>query len=51
LAAKILGRSGQFEQLTGNLRVDDEMIRRELGWVPPYSIHQSYADVNASGHR
>ena len=36
--ARLLGRGAQVERLLGSLRVDDRKIRRELGWVPPYSV-------------
>ena len=39
-AAVLLGRSAQIDRLFGSLRVDDEKIRRELGWVPPYTLEQ-----------
>jgi nucleoside-diphosphate-sugar epimerase len=39
-AAALLGRSAQIDRLFGSLRVDDEKIRRELGWVPPYTLEQ-----------
>ena len=35
--ARFLGRGAQMERLLGSLRVDDQKIRRELGWAPPYS--------------
>lgn len=39
-AAALLGRSAQVDRLFGSLRVSDEKIRRELGWVPPYTLEQ-----------
>ena len=39
-AAALLGRSAQIDRLFGSLRVDDEKIRRELGWIPPYTLEQ-----------
>jgi nucleoside-diphosphate-sugar epimerase len=38
--AALMGRSAQIDRLFGSLRVDDEKIRRELGWVPPYTLEQ-----------
>lgn len=38
--AHILGRAGQADRLLGSLRVDSGKIRRELNWVPPYSLQQ-----------
>lgn len=37
-AAWVLGRTEQVDRLFGSLRVNDEKIRRELGWVPPWSM-------------
>jgi nucleoside-diphosphate-sugar epimerase len=39
-AANLLGRAEQMDRLFGSLRVDDEKLRRELGWVPPYTLEQ-----------
>lgn len=39
-AAALLGRSAQVDRLFGSLQVNDEKIRRELGWVPPYTLEQ-----------
>lgn len=38
--AALLRRSDQIDRLFGSLRVDDDKIRNELGWVPPYSLEQ-----------
>jgi len=35
---KITGKSAAIGRLLGSLRVDDRKIRRELGWIPPYSV-------------
>ncbi|MFZ2540217.1 MAG: SDR family oxidoreductase [Gallionella sp.] len=40
VAAAVLGRSDQLDSLFGSLRVSDAKIRRELGWVPPYTLEQ-----------
>ncbi|MFZ3018238.1 MAG: SDR family oxidoreductase [Gallionella sp.] len=39
-AAALLGRSAQVDRLFGSLRINDEKIRHELGWVPPYTLGQ-----------
>ena len=39
-AATLLGRAEQMDRLFGSLRVNDQKIRGELGWVPPYSMEQ-----------
>ena len=39
-AATILGRKEQMDRLFGTLRVNDEKLRRELDWTPPYTLEQ-----------
>ena len=39
-AASLLGRAEQMDRLFGSLRVNDEKLRRELGWSPPYTLEQ-----------
>jgi nucleoside-diphosphate-sugar epimerase len=38
LAATAFRKSDQVERLLGSLQVDGSKIRRELGWVPPFSM-------------
>ena len=38
--AAVLGRSEQIARLFGSLRINDEKIRRELAWSPPYTLEQ-----------
>ena len=38
--AKVFGKSAQLERLTGSLQIDSSKIRRELGWIPPYTLKQ-----------
>lgn len=38
--AILLGRAEQMDRLLGSLRVNDEKLRRELGWSPPYTMEQ-----------
>lgn len=38
--AAILGRAEQVDRLFGSLRVSDQKICGELGWVPPYTLEQ-----------
>ena len=38
--ATLLGRTEQMDRLFGSLRVNDEKLRRELGWSPPYTLEQ-----------
>ncbi len=39
-AGKLAGKSQQLERLLGSLQVDGDKIRRDLNWVPPYSLRQ-----------
>lgn len=38
--AAMLGRSAQIDRLFNSLRINDNKIRRELGWKPPYRLEQ-----------
>ena len=38
--AAVLGRAEQVDRLFGSLRVNDEKLRRELAWSPPYTLEQ-----------
>lgn len=40
LVAKIAGKSAQAERLLDSLQIDSDKIRRELGWIPPYTLQQ-----------
>lgn len=40
LIGKMSGKSAQIARLVGSLRIDDDKIRRELDWHPPYSLQQ-----------
>ena len=39
-AGRLIGKAGQVERLLGSLQVDSGKIRRELGWVPPFSMEE-----------
>lgn len=39
----IFGKVDQVERLVGSLEIDIGKIRRELGWVPPFSLNQGLA--------
>ncbi len=39
-AATLLGRAEQMDRLFGILRVNDEKLRRELGWTAPFTLEQ-----------
>jgi len=40
LAGRLIGKSDQIGRLLGSLQVDSSKIRRELGWVPPFSVDE-----------
>jgi len=41
LAGRLIGKKNQMERLLSLLRVDDSKIRRELGWIPTYTLQDS----------
>ena len=40
LTGTLIGRGAEVRRLTRSLELDDNAIRRELGWRPPYSFEQ-----------
>ena len=40
LAGRMLGKADSVSRLADSLQVNSSAIRRELGWVPPYSLEQ-----------
>lgn len=40
LAGGLTGKADQIDRLLGSLQVDSGKIRRELGWVPAYTLQQ-----------
>jgi nucleoside-diphosphate-sugar epimerase len=40
ILGKLSGKSDQVERLLGSLQVDSGKIRRDLIWVPPYTLQQ-----------
>ena len=40
ILGKLSGKSDQVERLLGSLQVDSGKIRRDLNWVPPYTLQQ-----------
>lgn len=40
LAGKVIGKTAQLNRLLGSLRIDDTKIRRELNWIPPFTMQQ-----------
>ncbi len=54
LAGTLTGKTAVMKRLLENLQVDDEKIRRQLGWVPRFGIEQGLkemADWFSSGKR
>lgn len=49
-AAALLGRSAKIDRLLNSLLVDDNKLRRELGWTPPYTLEQGL-DATAKWYR
>jgi nucleoside-diphosphate-sugar epimerase len=47
LAGKVTGKSGAVNRLTGSLTVDSSKIRRELGWVPPFTMEVGLLETAA----
>lgn len=40
LAGRLVGRSDWLDRLMGSLQIDGSKIRRELGWLPPYTLQR-----------
>lgn len=45
LAGLMTGKSESVEGIFENLQVDDEKIRRELGWTPPWDVVQGLKET------
>lgn len=45
LAGALTGKRTTVNQLTGSLTVDSSIIRRELGWNPPYTLEQGLKET------
>ncbi|MHB8058186.1 MAG: UDP-glucose 4-epimerase family protein [Desulfuromonadaceae bacterium] len=45
LVGKLAGKSGAVNRLTGSLTVDSSKIRRELGWVPPFTMEEGLGET------
>jgi len=41
---KIIGKNDQFTKLTGNLEIDNSLIKSDLGWKQAYDIKNSFLD-------
>lgn len=47
LAGKLTGKSAAVNRLTGSLTVDSSKIRRELGWMPPFTMEEGLRETAA----
>jgi nucleoside-diphosphate-sugar epimerase len=45
MAGRFLGKSNEIARLTRSLQIDSGLIRRELGWKPPYTVAQAMAET------
>jgi nucleoside-diphosphate-sugar epimerase len=45
LGARVTGRVAQLRKITGSLRIDSSKIRSELGWVPPFTVHEGLKET------
>jgi len=45
LAGKLTGKSGAVNRLAGSLTVDSSKIRRELRWVPPFTMEEGLRET------
>lgn len=50
MIGRLTGKHDQMQRLLGSLRVDSGKIRRELGWMPAYSLQQGL-QATAQGWR
>jgi nucleoside-diphosphate-sugar epimerase len=46
-ASALTGQGDSLRRLVDGLAVDDDKIRRSLGWAPPYSLEQGLAETVA----
>ena len=44
-AGRVTGKSAEVERLLDSLVIDSSKIRRELGWVPPFTMRQGLAET------
>ena len=45
LAGRVTGKTATVNRLMGSLTVDSSKIRRELGWVPPFTMDEGLAET------
>jgi nucleoside-diphosphate-sugar epimerase len=44
-AARLTGRAAAVERLAGSLQIDDSLVRRALGWEPPFGLDQALTET------
>ncbi len=42
---RLLGKLESVERMVGSLRVDDSLVRKELGWIPPFTLQQGMEET------
>lgn len=45
LAGKFVGKTAEIEGLLATRKIDNSKIKRELGWIPPFSLEEGLADM------
>ena len=45
LAGKLFGKSDAVERLVSSLIIDSSKIRRELGWMPSYTMEEGLEET------
>ena len=45
LVASLMGKSSAVDRLFGSLILDSSKFRKELSWVPPFSMQQGLAET------
>lgn len=45
MAGRLTGRTNQLGRLVSSLQVDSGKIRRELGWVPPFTLQEGLNEM------
>ena len=49
--ARLIGRSPEAERVMGSLRIDSSLIRRRLGWTPPFTTDAGLIEMARAFHR
>ncbi|MDP2278643.1 MAG: NAD-dependent dehydratase, partial [Nitrospirota bacterium] len=45
MIGKVTGKSAEVERLTGSLQIDSDKIRRELNWIPPFTMEEGLKET------